>query len=204
MIGILGGVFSPIHNGHLFLAEYVMHTLRLEKVMFLPSNKPAHKEVDVMDSIERLHMLHLAVEDNPRFFISTMEIERSGYSYTADTIRNLENPRNYCFITGADIFSTITNWQDSEYLLRNLRFAVASRPGSISLDSIAEHLPPWYRSHITSDLEDTAKSCYLIPMPELEISSTYIRNALLENRPLRYLVPDPVFFYLSEKYGIVS
>ena len=204
MIGILGGAFSPIHNGHLFLAEYVMHTMGLEKIMFLPSKKPAHKNVSIMEESDRLAMLKLAVQDNPDFFISTMEMDREGYTYTADTIRTLPDTHHYCFITGADIFATITRWQESDYLLRTIKFVVASRPGTIKLAQLHDHLPPWYLPHITYDLADTTKSCYLVPMPELEISSTYIRNALRDNKPLRYLMPESVFFYLQNKYGIVS
>lgn len=198
MIGLLGGVFSPVHNGHLFLADYVMHALGLEQVLFVPSGRPAHKRIDIMSEEDRLNMLRLAVAGNPRFGIWTVEIERQGLSYTAETIRQLDDPGRYCFITGSDIFATITSWRDHEYLLRSIPFAVASRPGGPGLSDIVNCVPEWYRSQISIDVRDDAAMCHLVSMPELEISSTYIRDALRYGKPLRYLLPDSVYLYLQE------
>ncbi|WP_034764774.1 nicotinate-nucleotide adenylyltransferase [Chrysiogenes arsenatis] len=197
MIGLLGGSFSPVHHGHLYLAEYARHTFGLEKVVFLPSGQPAHKEVDLLPAQDRFAMLQLVAQTNPAFEVWDLEMQRAGSTYTMDTLRQLDDPDRYFFITGADIFATIMRWKEYESILDTIRFIVASRPGAVTLSQIQDCVPEWYQQSISSDPTDTDKRCFLMEMPGLEISSTYIRHALRHQLPVRYLLPEVVYQYLK-------
>jgi nicotinate-nucleotide adenylyltransferase len=186
-IGIMGGTFDPIHNGHLFAAEEVMAELGLDNVVFIPSGTPPHKSYPSMASaLERYEMALLATVDNERFEISRVEIDRPGMSYTFDTLkamRNLFPESDLFFITGVDAVLEIEQWREPFEIPLLCALVVVKRPGYD--DDKLGKLPAKIRSSMIE-----------INSAMLEISSTDIRRRVHEGQCIRYLVPDAVCAYI--------
>lgn len=186
-IGILGGTFNPVHYGHLAAAAEAVQEFDLDKVAFVPSYLPPHKnDPDIAPSQDRFRMCLLATQSHPSFSVSSLELERGGKSYSIETVKEFlniygEDTKLY-FITGADAFLEISTWRDIEELFQLCEFIVASRPG-FRTDKIDKHL-----------LECT----HLIEVPALDISSTDIRCRIREGRNIKYLVPEKVEEYIYE------
>lgn len=177
-IGILGGTFDPPHIGHLIIAEEARVALKLEEVWFIPTSAPPHKEAST-DAEARVEMTKLAIEDNPYFKVNTIEIERSGKSYTIDTIEILkeENPdAEFYFIIGADMVEYLPHWERIDELVNLIRFVGVKRSG---FELISEY--------------DILK----VDIPLIEISSTMLRSRLREKRSVKYIVPDAVYSYIK-------
>ena len=196
-IGIMGGTFDPIHMGHLITAEMVRTDAHLDEILFIPSARPPHKDGARAASAEdRLIMTERAVQDNPYFSVSDIELRRDGPSYTVDTIAELRadlGEAEIFFITGADAMNDLYRWHEPELLLRSCRFIVATRQGA-PLDEllIAEKFTAEERSHIQ-----------VLPTPHLEISSTVIRARVRAGLSIRHLVPRTVEEYIRER-GLYS
>ena len=194
-IGIMGGTFDPIHMGHLITAEMVRSAAQLDEVLFIPSARPPHKDgAHAASAEDRLIMTKYAVQENPYFFVSDIELRRAGPSYTVDTIAELranQSGAEFFFITGADAMNDLYRWHEPELLLRTCQFIVATRQG-VPLDEvlIAEKFTAEERSHIE-----------VIPTPHLEISSTVIRARIRAGLSIRHLVPRAVEEYI-EKRGL--
>ncbi len=186
-IGILGGTFNPIHYGHLLVAAEVREKFDLEKVIFIPSAFPPHKnDPDIAPPSDRYQMTVLATQSNPFFSVSDLELQRSGKSYSVETVKELLNiygkDTELYFITGADAILEIFTWKDREELLKLCQFIVATRPG-----------------FDTEDIEGTIlKQIQLIEIPNLDISSTDIRQRIKERRNIKYLLPEKVEEYIYE------
>ena len=194
-IGIMGGTFDPIHVGHLITAEMVRSSAHLDEILFIPSARPPHKDgARAASAADRLTMTHYAVQENPHFSVSDIELRRDGPSYTVDTIAQLhaefENAELF-FITGADAMNDLYLWHEPKLLLRSCRFIVATRQG-VPLDEvlIAEKFTAEERGHIE-----------VLPTPHLEISSTVIRARIRAGLSIRHLVPRAVEEYI-EKRGL--
>ena len=133
-IGIMGGTFDPIHIGHLILAERVRDSKELDQVIFIPTGvNPLKKDKNISSSVHRLEMLRLAIESNPYFSISTIEIERGGLSYTIDTLRALRvkyKDDDLYFIIGSDIIFQLEKWKDFKELFKLCKFILVDRPGN--------------------------------------------------------------------------
>lgn len=179
-IGILGGTFNPVHIGHLILAEEVREKLGLDKVIFVPTYKPAHKEnSDIIDARHRYKMIRLAIGKNRYFAVSDIEVKRDGLSYTIDTIKELKKvypADELYFIIGSDLLKYLDEWKDLGEIIKIVKFIVATRPGYA-----LEKLPSYI-----STMEIRA----------VDISGFEIRRAIKENRSFRYLVAEPVFKYI--------
>lgn len=187
-IGIMGGTFNPIHFGHLVAAEAARVGFSLDKVIFIPSGSPPHKQSQANKNAQhRLIMTLLATIDNPYFDISSMEIDRGGYSYTFDTIGELQKiygeATQIYFITGADAILDICSWKNAEQLIERCVFIAATRPG-FNLKGV-ESLPPQFVRNIK-----------LIEVPALSISSTDIRTRFAAGKSIRYLLPEIVEQYI--------
>jgi len=182
-IGIFGGTFNPIHFGHLVLAEQAYEKLNLDRVIFIPSYYPPHKKVhDIISATHRYNMVNLAIQGNPRFEISDIEIKRKGRSFLIDTIRQLKKiyPKSELFfISGSDVSSQISKWKSIEEILSLAKFVLAKRPGY--------HLKK-YNSNIS-----------VISITELDISSSMVRRKIKLGQSIRYLMPMRVFKYIKEK-----
>ncbi|HBK84902.1 MAG TPA: nicotinic acid mononucleotide adenylyltransferase [Firmicutes bacterium] len=188
--GIMGGTFDPIHLGHLVTAEAALHEYKLDLVYFVPSGQPPHKQ-DVTDCEHRYLMTLLATVANPKFFVSRVEIDREGYSYTFDTVEYFRRQYTKCeiyFITGADVMHDLHRWYRYRELLTCCHFVAATRPGFSFSDS--KNLSP----------QDIACIDFL-EVPSLAISSTDIRNRVRTQRPIKYLVPSSVEGYIY-KHGL--
>lgn len=192
-IGIMGGTFDPIHYAHLATAEFIRDKYKLDKIIFIPSGNPPHKqEYKVADKYDRYKMVMLATRNNENFIVSDIEIERNKKTYTIDTLRELK--RKYInadiyFITGADAICDIESWKDVEENFKLATFIAATRPG-ISLlraQEKIENLIKKYSANIIS-----------VYVPSLDISSTYIRDQIKEKKSVRYLVPESVEKYIHE------
>ena len=186
-IGILGGTFNPVHYGHLVVAAEVVQELDLDKVIFVPSYLPPHKnDPDIAPSQDRFQMCLLATQSHPSFSVSSLELERGGKSYSIETVKEFLNiygkDSKLYFITGADTIREISTWKDIEELSQLCEFIVASRPG-FPMDGIDKRV---------------LKRTHLIKVPALDISSTEIRRRVREGRNIKYLVPEKVEEYIYE------
>ena len=190
-IGVFGGSFNPIHIGHLVIAEAARQEFKLEKVLFIPTGDTPNKTMHHIDKYARCRMVELAVEDNPFFAVSHMELERKGPSYTVDTIRILqEQMKNaeFYFIAGTDAVADLPAWRYNKELLEACHFICASRPGNE--DKLRETV------RYFGDLG--LSRIHFLRTPELEISSTILRGFIRADRSVRYLMPDAVIRYIHD------
>jgi nicotinate-nucleotide adenylyltransferase len=193
-IGILGGTFNPIHNGHLIMAEEIRETFNLDKVLFIPSGNPPHKSSkEVIDKEHRFNMVSEAIEGNVFFEKSRIEVEREGYTYTIDTLKKLkksqkENVLLY-YIVGADVLYDLSKWKDYELVFKECEFIAALRPGS-GIEDFEGHI-----EYLKTKYQAKIKKAYI---PLIDISSTEIRKRVKEGRSIKYLVPESVENYIKE------
>ncbi|MCX7780840.1 MAG: nicotinate-nucleotide adenylyltransferase [Negativicutes bacterium] len=193
-IGVLGGTFDPIHIGHLVTAEVVRLEYGLEKVIFIPASSPPHKQnVAVTPAFHRYIMTAMATYSNPHFFVSDIELKRPGPSYTIDTIKALldihGSDTELYFITGVDAVLELPTWYRIRELLELCHFVAATRPGSTGrIDDIIEHFGEIGRAHI-----------HRLDTPELEISSTDIREKVKKGLSIKYIVPESVENYILKE-----
>jgi nicotinate-nucleotide adenylyltransferase len=186
-VGIMGGTFDPIHHGHLVAASEVATRYDLDEVIFVPTGEPWQKsERQVSPAEHRYLMTVIATASNPRFWVSRVDIDRGGPTYTIDTIRDIAAQRpgaELYFITGADALAQILSWKQAGDALRLARFVGVTRPGYHLSD---DHLPT-----------DSVK---LIDVPAMAISSSDCRGRVAAGRPVWYLVPDGVVQYISKHH----
>ncbi|MFT4142860.1 MAG: nicotinate-nucleotide adenylyltransferase [Mobilitalea sp.] len=192
-VGIMGGTFNPVHLGHLFLAERTYEQMELDQVLFIPSKNPPHKQKpqDVTDQ-QRVEMLLLAIEDNPHFAVSEMELDRDGTTYTADTLSILtrDNPdTQYYFIVGADSLFSLSEWWSPEVIFEKCVVAAACRDqvNKEGLEQQAEFLRVTYNAKIE-----------LIDMPTLMISSSEVKDNVSRGKSIKYYVPTTVEDYIKK------
>jgi nicotinate-nucleotide adenylyltransferase len=179
--GIFGGTFDPVHNGHLIVAEYILENAGLDRIIFVPSAQPPHKNYELMFSaVQRLKMLEAAVDGNSRFVVSDIELKRTGFSYTIDTIKQIKETSppdtDIFFIIGLDNLYEIHTWKDPEAIVQNCRLLVADRVCQLKAE-----VPNWI-------IERTE----FVKTPVIEISSTVIKKRLSEHKNISYFVPEKV------------
>ncbi len=205
-LAVIGGTFNPIHYGHLRAAEEVREALGVDRVLFMPACMPPHKaDESGVDPLARFEMTRLAVEDNPGFEVSDMEIKRGGKSYTVDTVRALKSgggaDMRVFLVIGSDSFNDITTWCEYEELLRTASFVVVSRPG-YPVKTPGEALPVelarkfWYDSNAGSFTDSDGNTITYLPTTLFDISSSGIRSKVREGRSIRYLLPGRVEEYI--------
>ena len=205
-IGIFGGTFNPIHVAHLRSAEEVREAQSLDRVLFVPSATPPHKQRHGLASAaHRLAMVRLAIAGNPYFRVSTVEIERAGRSYSVDTIGVLRKqaPGNhFAFILGLDAFGEIGTWKKYRDLFSLCDIIVTSRPEYV-LRRLRATLPVaargefWY-GHETNILEHSSGHRLVFQrISDLQISASAIRDRLKNQQSIRYLVPPSVLRYID-------
>ena len=190
-ICLFGGTFDPPHIGHLLVAQTVCEAEDFDKILFIPAFQPPHKR-DITPVDERISMLELAVEGNPNFEISDVELKRKGISYTIDTVKaiktemSLENNEIF-YLMGSDSLLEFQHWKEPEGILNECQVIVAIRPGFRPSD-----IPSWILQRIQ-----------FANIPRFEISSTNIRHRWVENKTIRYMVTLPVWEYI-EKNNLYS
>ena len=194
-LGVLGGTFDPIHNGHLAAADAAQRALRLDAVTLVPSRVPPHRQDPVGASGEhRYAMASLAAGQRPGWTASRIEIDRDGPSYSFDTLTELGKGRDSTqifFILGADAFAEIATWFRYPAVLDLANFLVVSRPG-ITLDSLRERVPSAF-----SRRPSATTRVILVDAHTPDVSSTEIRRRVRAGDSLAGLVPDPVAAYIQ-------
>ena len=187
-IGIMGGTFDPIHHGHLVAASEVAHLFHLDEVVFVPTGQPWQKTGRQVSAGEHRYLMSVvATAANPRFWVSRVDIDRPGPTYTVDTVRDIAVIRpaaKLFFITGADALAAILSWKDAAGLFEMCHLVGVTRPGYRLSDA---HLPP-----------DTVT---LVDVPAMAISSSAVRDRTAAGQPIWYLVPDGVVQYIA-KHGL--
>jgi nicotinate-nucleotide adenylyltransferase len=193
-VGIMGGTFDPIHQGHLVAASEVAERFALDEVVFVPTGDPWEKAgLTVSPAEDRYLMTVIATASNPQFQVSRADIDRPGPTYTIDTLRDLQKaygPKaQLFFITGADALEKILSWKDAAAMFELAHFIGVTRPGFELSDA---HLP--------------ADTVTLVEVPAMAISSTECRARVAAGKPLWYLVPDGVVQYIAKRrlYGTES
>jgi nicotinate-nucleotide adenylyltransferase len=183
-LGILGGTFDPIHNGHVAAAEAAQAALELDRILLVPSRIPPHRSTPVTASADhRLAMAHLVASGHAGWEASRIELDREGPSYTFDTLTALSaKGTQLYFILGADAFAEIATWSRYPAVLDLANFVVVSRPG-ITLDSFGAH--------------GSSARVTLVEADTPDISSTDIRRRARAGEPLDGLVPDAVAAYIA-------
>lgn len=194
--GILGGTFDPPHIGHLALAQEVFVRLRLDCVWFVPAGSPPHKAGRPISAAEhRRAMVELAIADDPRFALSTVELDREGPSYTSETLIELRRQWGervwMAFAFGWDMLLYLPEWHEPEHVIAALDcLAAVHRPGTSTqvgeLDPLEARLP------------GLREKLVVLPSPQLEISASELRERVASGLPIRYLVPDTVCRYIEE------
>jgi nicotinate-nucleotide adenylyltransferase len=203
--GVYGGTFNPIHVGHLRAAEEMAEALALERVLFVPSGTPPHKDdVDgvIAPAELRLAWTRLAIADNPRFAASDLEVARGGASYLVDTLgalrAELAPGAELVFLVGSDAFAEMGAWREPRELFRLAHYAVMVRPG-LARGSLADWLPEVARGDF--EIAPDGRSgrhrsagtwLRLLEIGGFAVSSSELRLRLQEGRSVRYLLPEPV------------
>ena len=200
-IGILGGSFNPVHNGHLRVAVEALEQIGLDRVELLPASIPPHKTAeDMLPFAVRCRLLELASAGHPLLRVNPVEGERKGPSYTRDTLsiyRRHHPKAEFFFILGADDFQDLPSWYRWEELLTMTNFAVVGREEegvddlSDFLARLAPGMPPATGGELSWTLPWGTRVCY-ISMPRLDISSTLLRGKLEQGKSLAFLVPEAV------------
>lgn len=187
-IGIMGGTFDPIHNGHLVAASEVQSVFGLDEVIFVPTYSQPFKQGNRVTPAEHRYLMTVvATASNPRFTSSRVDIDRGGVTYTVDTLRDIaaQYPgAELYFITGADALAQILSWKDADELFEMAHMVGVTRPG-----------------HVLDDSNLPADKISLVEVPALAISSTDCRTRVRQHLPVWYLVPDGVVHYIR-KYGL--
>ncbi|MCH4183948.1 MAG: nicotinate-nucleotide adenylyltransferase [Eggerthellaceae bacterium] len=193
-LGIMGGTFDPIHFGHLICAEQVRNECALDAVIFIPAGNPSFKQNQrIAPATDRLAMCKCAVANNSAFDVSPIEIQRSGITYSVDTLNAFRAwyPPNvdFYFIVGADAFASIEQWYRSSEIAHLAHIIAATRPGCAIDDVACQSLVS------RSDFDVN-----YVPIPEIAISSSMIRHRCEQHQSIRYLVPDSVASYIDEHH----
>ena len=193
-IGVYGGTFDPIHIGHLVAAAEVQFRLALDEILFLPAGDPPHKQHNgMMPAVHRRRMVELAIQDNDRFRLSTIDLDRPGPHYTADALAILRETHPHdliWFIMGEDTLLDVPNWANPERIVEFARLAVVTRPGwKVDITDLAM---------IDAAIPGIVRTCDFVPIPMLDIRSRDLRERLRTGMPWHYQLRGSVRAYIEE------
>ena len=183
-IGIFGGSFDPVHNAHVALAGVALRELRLDQLLWVPAGQPWQKQRHITPAADREAMVRLAIEGEPRFELSRIELERSGPSFTVDTVRELRAERpdaQWFLVIGQDQYAGFHTWHGWQELLGLVTLAIADRPD-------AKH---------SVDPQVLAVPHAAVALPMMDVSSTDIRARVEHGQGIADLVPEPVARYIA-------
>jgi nicotinate-nucleotide adenylyltransferase len=215
-VGVYGGTFDPVHNGHLMVANAILQTFALDRMLFIPAFVPPHKRKQTISSpFHRLAMLALATADAPQIFVSAIELESPSRPYTIETLRRLQtelDPVQLFFVMGADSFRDVNSWREYERILGDYDVIVAMRPryynegGFGNKEKIADNLAPQLQVRIMdlcggqSPSKENLQSphIYLTDYVMVDVSATDIREAARQGRAIDNVVPPAVASYIAK------
>ncbi len=192
-IGIIGGTFNPIHNGHILLALYCKEQIGLDKIIFIPTYTPPHKISDNLASeADRLNMCRIAVKKYSNFYVSDIEIKRKGKSYTYETLSELKavyKSDTLYFVVGADMFLTLDKWKNPDIIFKNAFIAAVPRNSS----DFAQ-LSDYYKRV----LKPLGAKAVILDKPVLTVSSTFIRRNIDFDKNIEPLIDEDVYEYIKQ------
>ena len=193
-LGILGGTFDPVHNGHLALAEAAMQQLELEELLFIPAPAPPHKDGRAITAFaQRYEMVQLAIAGRPHFWLSDLEAKRAGKSYTYDTLQTIKTHAPQCelfFLTGADALEGFSHWYRWQEILDLCTLVVTTRPG------FAFETP----KELAAEARRRQKGVLLLEKDEVDISATKLREAIAQGKAWQQWVPQAVAEYIQANH----
>jgi nicotinate-nucleotide adenylyltransferase len=206
-IGILGGTFDPIHNGHLRLAVEALEQCHLREVHFVPCGTPPHRPAPHASAADRLHMVQFAVHSNPAFLADQRETYRTDACYTVDTLTELRtefgSQQSLCLLLGSDAFAQLNTWHKWTDLFGLAHIVVMQRPGQPLGNTLAKADPNLLQEYTTRLApspkvlhESPAGHIVVLSIPALEISSTDIRQRCVAGKNIHSLVPDAVAHFI--------
>jgi nicotinate-nucleotide adenylyltransferase len=208
-VGLLGGTFDPVHNGHLAIATRAREQCRLDAVVFIPAASPPHKEQrEIAELRHRRRMLELACGIGTGYYVSSLEAERRGPSYTVDTLRTLKDyfppQTELFFIIGSDSFIDLPSWKEPARLLDYANLVVASRASrnAVGIERILDLSFPAYRALDAGNIYRREKggcAIILLDMEPVEVSATEIRERVRQGQAIAHLVPEAVSSYIREQ-----
>ena len=182
--GLFFGSFNPVHIGHMIIANHMIQYTDLKEVwMVVSPHNPLKSKASLAKDSDRLHLVQLAIDDNPHIKASNIEYSLPVPSYTIDTLIHLQEKypkREFCLIMGGDNVESLPKWKNYELLLQNYDIYVYERPG-----------------YNTTLAEDNPRIKIVKNVPMMDISATFIRNAIRDKKSIQYLVPEKVFDYLD-------
>jgi nicotinate-nucleotide adenylyltransferase len=210
-IGVYGGTFDPLHNGHFQVAKAILQAFALDELLFVPAFVPPHKRKQWISSpFHRLAMLALATANEPQMFVSAIELEAPARPYTIETLQRLQAERPQAqlfFVMGADSFRDVTMWRDHERLLNDFSTIVATRPGYLEeAENIAAHLAPELQRRIVdlrggrypADTDLTAPQVYLTDYIEVDVAATSIRERAAQGEAVDDFTLPAVSAYIAK------
>ena len=205
MIGILGGTFDPVHNGHLRTALDVQQGLALDEVRFIPCGEPAHRNKPIAEPLQRLAMVRAAIQGQNKFTIDDREIRRKGPSYMVDTLVSLKKElktETLCLILGMDAFNGLTQWHQWEKIFDLANIAVMQRPAINGQFEINKSLMRQFKERfVDADNLITKQNgaiCF-VPVTQLDISATKIRQQWQQNKDIQFFLPDSVLTLIQQQ-----
>ena len=208
LVGIYGGTFDPIHYGHLRIAEELLDSIGLQRMIFVPSGAPRLRAAPAASRGHRAAMVRLAIQDNSRFALDEREINRPGTSTTVQSLREyrceLGENTALCFVLGIDAFIKINQWSEWQTLLNLCHLIVVGRPGFVSISGekdLPAEIRHEYSSRHAADASDLARQpggcIYTTRTSLLEISASQIRSLIGTAKSIRYLLPENVSEYIK-------
>ena len=190
-IGILGGTFNPIHMGHLMIAEHIRQEKNFDKIIFIPTGDPPHKDVEV-PGIKRAEMVRLAISDNKHFEMSPIEVNREGITYTVDTLSELKNIYDEMYyIIGSDTIFQLRTWKNFKEVAKMAKFIYMLRPGTEDTRILSDEIE-FLKENYNAQIEE-------IEGPMLYLSSTYLRGRIKADKSIKYLVPVSVIKFINDE-----
>jgi nicotinate-nucleotide adenylyltransferase len=207
------GTFNPVHTGHLMIAQAALNqfslALGVRSVVFIPAANPPHRlnEPDLLDACDRLKLLELATADHPGFEVNDIELQRTGPSYTVDTVRALAAQNKIQLpvpiIIGSDALAQLASWHEPESLADMACFLQIPRPGYAAIKQI--EIPVTEKAAqpgVMPTMQTLSLNTHSIEMPTLSLSASWLRKQLKHHTPetkysLRYFLPDPVWQYIQ-------
>jgi len=192
-IGVLGGTFDPIHNGHLIVAEEARARVNLAETLFVPAGQPWLKTDRPISAVEhRVEMVRLAIADKPYFKLSTVDIERADASYTIDTIADLQGQigaeDELFLILGWDSLAELPQWHEPSQLITMCRLVVVPRPG----------YPRPKLKKLEASIPGLSQRVMFMEGPEIDIRASLVRERVAKGLYVRHLVPEPVNRYIKQ------